>query len=270
MILDDDTTCNLKKKMFLHDSFNQKEVRNVLVDVCKKHDVVYSTLSDRSMSHVVTREAEERVAPETVVLHILQWLGEGCRGLPVRESSAAEFSPASLDVQVFREPLIKYAVANVQVSGSIAGIKKGHVEYITGLHFYEVAERASLKEFEPELVTLETPRRDAAFVDSMVTEELYPVDASGRASNEDLFYECAESVDSQLLTDLSLLAISGRRLRGFHVDEDPVPAFPTVAELLKGKKVWFVYERSQTAVRHLVRRGWTLHEVMDEAQVYSL
>ena len=128
-----------------------------------------------------------------------------------------------------------------------------------------MVDRASLREeFEPELVTLETLRRDAVFTDSVVTKGLYPADASSRVSDEALFYEFAENVDSQLLIDLSLFAISGRGLRGFYVNKDPEPAYPTVAVLLRRRNVC---NCSQTAVRLLIRRGWTLHELVKEVHV---
>ena len=53
-----------------------------------KHDVVYSMFSDRGMSQVVTREAEESAAPEAVVLQLLEWLGES----PMGPASEGEFS----------------------------------------------------------------------------------------------------------------------------------------------------------------------------------
>ena len=69
------------------------------------------------------------------------------------------------------------------------------------------------------------------------------------------------------MLDLSLVAISGRGMRGFHVDEDPAPAYPTAAVLLNGRKVWFVSKQSQTAVRYLVRRGWTIQELVGQVKV---
>ena len=69
------------------------------------------------------------------------------------------------------------------------------------------------------------------------------------------------------MLDLSLLAISGRGMRAFHVDEDPAPAYPTVAVLLKGRKVWFVRRQSQTEVRYLVRRGWNIQELVGQVKI---
>ena len=128
-----------------------------------------------------------------------------------------------------------------------------------------------MEEFGPELVTNEVPYSNPVFSSSVVAEGLYPADRAGQPSSSIRHFGAHPSVEKRLLLDLSLLAISGRGMRGFHVDEDPAPAYPTVAVLLKGRKVWFVSRQSQTAVRYLVRRGWTIQELVNHVKVlYSV
>ena len=94
------------------------------------------------------------------------------------------------------------------------------------------------EEFSPELVTIKVPRPDPVFPGLQVTSSLYPVDRAGRLPSSSHHFECSEHADQTMMTDLSLLAISGRGQRGFHVHEDSVPAYSTLAVLLKGKKTW--------------------------------
>ena len=132
----------------------------------------------------------------------------------------------------------------------------------------EVAERASVvEEFGPELVTNEVPYSDPVFPSSVVTEGLYSADLSGRPNCNIRHIGAHPCVKKQLLLDLSKVAISGRGMRGFHMDEDPAQASPTVAVLLKGRKVWFVSRQAQTAVIYLVRRGWTIQELVGQVKV---
>ena len=94
----------------------------------------------------------------------------------------------------------------------------------------EVAERASVvEEFGPELVTNEVPYSDPVFPSSVVAEGLYPADRTGQPSSNIRHFGAHHFVEKRLLLDLSLLAISGRGMRGFHVDEDPARAYPNVA-----------------------------------------
>ena len=72
-------------------------------------------ISDK-MSQTLTRAGELQQTADGVVVELLGWLGGGSKGLPVRESQAAEFDPNSLEVQIFREPLIHYASTSIQVS----------------------------------------------------------------------------------------------------------------------------------------------------------
>ena len=122
-------------------------------------------------------------------------------------------------------------------------------------------------------MTNEVPYSHPVFPSSVVAEGLYPADRAGQPSSSIRHFGAYPSVKKRLLLDISLLAISGRGMRGFHVDEDPAPApaYPTVAVLLKRRKVWFVSRQPQTAVRYLVRRGWTIQELVNHVKVlYSV
>ena len=68
------------------------------------------------MNQMSTRTGELQQTADVVVEELLGWLGEGPKGLPVRESQAAEFDPNSLEVQIFRDPLMHYASTSIQVS----------------------------------------------------------------------------------------------------------------------------------------------------------
>ena len=68
------------------------------------------------MNQISTRTGELQQTADIVVEEMLGSLGEGSKGLPVRESQAAESDPNSLKVQTFREPLIHYASTSIQVS----------------------------------------------------------------------------------------------------------------------------------------------------------
>ena len=78
----------------------------------------------------MTRAGEELQTPDAVEKELLGWLGEGPRGLPVRECQASDFDPNSLEVPNFREPLVRYVSPTVQVSIRSSHDIKNKVECI--------------------------------------------------------------------------------------------------------------------------------------------
>lgn len=103
--------------------------------------------------------------------------------------------------------------------------------------------------------TVEEPRPSEFFHTTTVIEGLYPAVNSHTISNLPEMFKCTFA-DTASLGDMSLLFCDGPCFTGPHVDEqDP---FPTVATLLRGRKLWVFFPSGIKATRALIKRKWTI------------
>ena len=140
-------------------------------------------------------------------------------------------------------------------------IRKPLIKYIKDSANEKAAVYSRKHELRPQLIS---PCK--AYVDSFnssteVLESVYPHSGNKIPSNDSKLFHFHD-IEAKLCPDPSLLCLSGIGFRGFHVDEDPAPGYPTVAVLTKGKKIWLFSAQNKRTERFYVRRGWTVEEVI--------